>query len=126
MTDIRIKELDDTASGPSGEGALVRLVLKLSQSAPEPWSTYFNQAWQQHIYMMKRRARVYGDSLEIVCMPEELEKDHVPELKKVIAETNEAYKKYAAQRERARQVEEEQAKRQTQQLSELKKRLKFD
>uniref|UniRef100_E6VP05 Uncharacterized protein n=1 Tax=Rhodopseudomonas palustris (strain DX-1) TaxID=652103 RepID=E6VP05_RHOPX len=126
FTGIKIKELDDAASGPSGEGALHRLVLKLSHRAPGLWADYFNRAWNQHIYMMKRRAAVFGDTLEIICMPDELEKDHVPELNKVMAETNEAYKRYIADRERTRQAEEERAKRQKQELSELKSRLKFD
>lgn len=126
FTDIKIKELDDGASGPSGEGALYRLVLKLSHSAPSAWADYFNGAWKQHFYMMKRRASVFGDTLEIICMPDELEKDHVPELKKVIAETNDAYKRWIADREQMRQVQEEQAKRQKQELSDLKGRLKFD
>jgi hypothetical protein len=126
FTDIKIKALDDAASGPFGEGALMRLVLRLSQSAPGPWSEYFNERWAGHIYGAKRRAAVFGDKLEIVCMPDELESDHLPELNNVIAETNEAYKKYIADRYRERQLEEQRMKRQAQELSDLKGRLKFD
>lgn len=123
---IRINELDDAASGPSGEGALMRLVLRLSQSAPGPWSQYFNQAWQQHIYMTKRRASVAGDRLEIVCMRDELESDHLTELNKVIAETNAAYSAHATEEKRLRKQVEEEAKQQKDQLASLKGRLKFD
>jgi hypothetical protein len=63
FTGIKIVALDDEASCPSGQGALLRLVLKLSQSAPSAWSQYFNDAWQQHLYIMKRRASVSGDRL---------------------------------------------------------------
>jgi hypothetical protein len=76
--------------------------------------------------MMKRRASVSGDRLEIICMPDELQADHLSELNKVIAETNEAFKKYDADRKRAKQAEDEHAKRQKQELSDLKRRLKFD
>ena len=96
FTDIRIKDLDDAASGPSGQGALVRVVLRLSPSAPTAWANYFNDRWQQQFYMSKRHANVFGDKLEIICMPHELESDHLPELKKVIAETNDAYRRYVA------------------------------
>jgi hypothetical protein len=48
--DITIAEFDDKASEPSGRGALQRLVLRLSQSAPGEWADYFNQAWSQHLY----------------------------------------------------------------------------
>jgi hypothetical protein len=64
--------------------------------------------------------------LEIICMPEELESDRLPELKKVLAETNEAYRRYAQEETRTRQAELENARRQEAALSGLKDRLKFD
>ncbi|AZO54752.1 MULTISPECIES: hypothetical protein [unclassified Mesorhizobium] len=126
FTDIKIKALDDSASGPSGEGALMRLVLRLSQSAPAPWSQYFNKAWQQHIYMMKRRASVSGDRLEIICMPNELQADHIPELNKIITQTNAAYGAYAAEQTRLRQKTADESQRQKDDLAKLKGQLKFD
>ena len=126
FTDIKIVEMDDAASGPSGEGALVRVVLKLSQNAPGAWSQYFNEAWRQHIYMMKRKASASGDHLEIVCMPDELEKDHIPELNKIISDTNKAYQNYADAQSREKEIEMENARRQKEELASLKGRLKFD
>ena len=56
--DIRITGVDESASGGGDENsALVDVVLTLSESTPSEWATYFNQRWEQHIYMMKRRAR---------------------------------------------------------------------
>lgn len=104
----------------------MRLVLRLSQSTPSPWAQYFNQAWQQHIYMMKRQAFVSGDRLEIICMPDELQTDHLPELNKVIADTNAAYAAHAAEQSRVRQRAADEAKQQKDQLAELKGSLKFD
>lgn len=124
--DIKIKEFDNKASSPSGEGALMRLVLRLSRSVPPQWSEYFNAAWRQHVYMMKRKAWVDGGRLEIICMPDELEGDHLPELQKIIAETNDAYRSYVASSNRRQAQAEEQAKQQREQLSKLKDRLKFD
>lgn len=126
FTDLRIISLDDKASGPSGQGALFRLVLKLSESAPPEWEDYFNRAWEQHLYMMKRRASVSGDQLEIVCMPDELEKDHIPELNKVINETNRAYRGYLQERQQHEATQTQEAQRQREMLSNLKGRLKFD
>lgn len=125
-TDIKIVALDDAASGPSGEGALVRLVLKLSQRAPTLWSQYFNHAWNQHIYMMKRRASVSGDRLEITCMPQELESHHLTQLNKIISETNNAYRKYTEEQTREKEIETERARRQKEELANLKSTLKFD
>lgn len=126
FTDIKIVGLDDAASGPSGQGALVRLCLKLSQSAPTAWSQYFNDAWDQHFYMTKRRATAFGDRLEIVCMPVELQNEHLPELNKVISETNDAYRKHADAQISEREIEAERARQQKEELANLKGRLKFD
>jgi hypothetical protein len=125
FNDIKIVGLDDEASVPSGDRALVRVVFRLSQPAPFEWSQYFNEAWRQHLYMMKRTATVSGDRLEIICILEELEQDHLPELNKVIAETNEAYRKYAQDQSRRREMENEAARHHREALSNLKGRLKF-
>lgn len=61
------------------------------------------------MYMMKRRASVSGDGLEIICMPDELEKNHLPELNKIIAETNAAYQSYVFAQTRQEQIEAEDA-----------------
>jgi hypothetical protein len=124
--DIRIVGFDDKASKPSGQGALMRLVLRLSASAPFEWSQYFNTAWQQHLYGMKRRAQVSGNTLEIVAMPAELETDHLPELKKVIEETNAAYRAHATEQRRLRQHAEAEASARKEELAALKGKLKFD
>ena len=124
--DIKIKSLDDAASGPSGQGALLRIVLKLSPTPPSPWGIYFNEAWNHNIYSMKRRASVIGDKIEIVCMPGELETDHLPELKKVIAESNQAYREQLAEKVRLRAMEEGRNKARQDELAKLKGRLNFD
>lgn len=124
--DIKIAGIDEKASGPSGEGALIRLVLRLTDNAPGEWSQLFNNTWGSHLYGMKRRASTYGDHLEIICVLDELESDHLPELKKVIADTNATYRRYLVQQAMEQKAEEEKAKRQEQQLSDLKSRLKFD
>ncbi len=124
--DIKIASLDYNASGPSGQGSLMRLVLRLSQSAPSRWSQHFNQSWQQHLYMQKRHAAVSGDKLEIVCMMDELERDHLPEVKKIIAATNEAYGAYAKEQDHLQRQAEEDSMRQKEELASLKKRLKLD
>lgn len=125
FTDIKIKELDENASGPSGEGSLQCLVLRLSQSSPYDWANYFNEAWRHHFYMGKRRATVSGNALEIICMPDELE-NLVPELNKVISQTNNAYKEYVEEDERQRQDMAEKAQIDKQKIVDLKARLKFD
>ena len=124
---IKIVGLNDGASKRVEPGsAIVRVVLELSASAPSNWADYFNNSWKQHIYMMKRRAEVRGKRLEIECVPEELQPDHLPELKKVIDATNEAYGKYHAQVALAQQAEVVAQVADAAKLAELKNKLKFD
>lgn len=124
--DIRITGVDTAASGGGdGGSALVDVVLTLSKSTPADWASYFNARWEQHIYMMKRRAVVSGSRLTIHCVPDELEKDHLPELKKIANETNQRYKEHLAQRELDAQRERERAEARKAELDKLKN-IKFD
>lgn len=59
-------------------------------------------------------------------MPDELEATHIPELNKVILETNEAYEKHFIELNRIKAADEENEKLRKQELSKLKGRLKFD
>lgn len=124
---IKIISLNDSASKRIESGsAIVRIVLELSESAPSEWANFFNVSWKQHIYMMKRRAEVHGRQLIIECVPEELQKDHMPELKKVINDTNEAYGRYQTQIAKTQQAEADAKASDAAKLAELKKKIKFD
>ncbi|MGM8850120.1 hypothetical protein ACS8E6_06365 [Salinicola halophyticus] len=124
--DIKITGIDTTASGGGdGRSALVDVVLTLSKSPPADWTLYFNSRWEQHIYMMKRRARVSGGRLTIHCVPDELEKDHLPELRKIANETNQRYKTHLAQKERDDWREQERADAQKAEIDKLNN-IKFD
>lgn len=72
--------------------------------------------------MMKRNAAVSGKELEIYCVPDELQQYHFPELKKVIAETNLAYRAHLEQTKRSADAE----LRERTELANLKSKLKFD
>lgn len=125
--DIKISGLDDQSSQRvDPRSAIFRMVLELSSSAPSEWSQYFNDRWKQNFYMMKRRAHVSGGRLEIECVPEELESDHLPQLKKVIAETNQAYRQYHTARQQQREAEDAQKNAHVAKMSDLKKKLSFD
>lgn len=97
--DIEIVGVDEKASTRS-EGAgsgLFNIELKLSRSAPSEWAQDFDQRWQQHVYTAKRRACASGARISILCLPDELESAHVPELKKVMAETNNVYRTFLSE-----------------------------
>ena len=124
--DIRIISMDDAASRRTDPNlALVNIVLNLSSSAPHEWASYFNQLWQQHIYMMKRKAQVSGKRLEIYCVPDELQENHIPELNKVINETNVAYKTYLSNQAQQKAVKDAQEAAEREHLKRIKDNLKF-
>lgn len=127
FTEIKITGLDEGASGPREPGSpMFRMHLTLSASAPTAWSQYFNDRWHGHFYMMKRRAEAYGSFIIIECVPDELQNDHLSELKKIVAETNSAYGAYCEkqQHERGRVAAQEAADKAR--VADLKGRLKFD
>jgi hypothetical protein len=127
FTDIKIVGMDDQVSASrEPHSAIVTITLQLSASAPSEWADYFNQAWKQHIYMMKRRAQVLGRSVQIECVPDELEVTHLPELKKVIGDTNQAYSKIADAQARQREAEAAREAATAATLKEIKGRIKFD
>jgi len=125
--DIKIVSLDESRSKSTDPtSALMNIVLNLSASAPHEWASYFNDRWQSHIYMAKRRARILGAHLEICCVPDELQREHVPELKKIIDETNQAYRQFLAKEQQAEETYAAKAAAERAKLEDLKKTLKFD
>ena len=118
---IKIVSFDETATHKSDRIS----VLVLSASAPYEWSNYFNQRWTQHFYMMKRNASVSGMRLEVYCVPDELQ-NLIPELNKVITETNQAYQQHLAQiqQQAAQQAAADVVEREK--LAQIKSSLKFD
>jgi hypothetical protein len=126
LDDIRITGVDESASGSGDQAsALVDVVLTLSAFAPSEWATYFNQRWEQHIYMMKRRARVDRSRLTIHCVPNELEKDHLPELRKIMEETNDWHRRHVANQASEEHARAEREKAQKDEIKRLKG-IKFD
>jgi len=61
--------------------------------------------------MTKRRAHAKTTHIVIRCMPGELNNSHIPELKKVITETDAAYLKSHQNAERQKQIMEDKEKR---------------
>jgi len=126
IVDIAITGLDDAASSkPDHSLGLYNIVLTLSRAVPYEWADYFNNRWKQHIYMKKRDAYVASDKITIYCLPEELQGDHIPELKKIIKETNKSYKQFLSSQKLETQRRKQLKKEEKDALSSLKTKLKF-
>lgn len=121
---VEITGMDKESSSPSGEGALVDIHLNIT-SPPSGWIGLFDQLWSRHIYMMKRRAHATTRHIIVRCMPEELNAQHIPELKRVMAETDEAYRRAVAASNRTKQQQEDEKNRFRQQLDDVADNLKL-
>lgn len=89
--DIRITELDDTASGPAESGPLMNMVLKLSAEAQADWRSSFDETWAKPALAMRRKAVIDGDRLTSTCMTYELQ-GQIDQLNGIISEVNETYR----------------------------------
>jgi len=126
--DIRIVDIDEklTRQSDPDRKAIFDVYLTLSAAPPAEWAQYFDARWQMKIYSMKRRAQVSGRYIVIRCVPDELPKYHMAELKAVVAEANAAYRNFFdAQRAAATAKADEEAKNK-QAIQDLKSRMKFD
>jgi hypothetical protein len=124
MTEIKLTEIRSVTSLP-GQG-LSRIVLGLSGTPPGGWGDMFRANWKGHLYSMKRTAAVHGASIQIDAPPSELEHDHLPELKAVVAETNAQWQAHLV-RVKAEENEQNRVKdKDAATLAELKNKLKFD
>jgi hypothetical protein len=126
-TPIRITGLDTskTAQSPTASG-LRLMYLTLSDTPPNEWVELFEaeRAFPRH--SMWRSARVIGTHIEIDCVPEELEKHHLADLKQDVASANKKFDEWAKREgERLlREVEEDHAERKR--INDIANRLKFD
>ncbi len=121
--DIKIIGLNEKSSKRIDNTEFFEINLILSSSAPIEWIEHFDKTWKSHIYLMKREAFVAGNVLTITCVPDELEKYHLPELNKIIDETNKWYKEYLYQKKLKQMKEEQKEKEDRELLCRLKENL---
>ncbi len=94
--DIEIATMDVDATQSRCINGAGEVVLMLSARPSSIWIQYFNKGWKYCFYSMKGHACIRGNRLMIRAVPKDMNKDHLPNLKEVIAKTNQAYRKYIA------------------------------
>jgi hypothetical protein len=126
FTDLAIVGLDDEASFKSDLAKnLFDVHLALSATPPREWAAHFDRRWITVLYRLKRRAWVSGNRIVIHCVPEEIEEDHLPQLKRAVAETNHEYRKYAEARASQQRQQQDHEQHTKEKLKALKGRLDF-
>lgn len=125
--DLRITGLDEVRSyKPDPSKLLYNMYLELSSTPTDTWRQIFEAERRFPRHSMWRRAWIERDSVIIYCVPEELVRYHLQDLKVDVSATNERYRKYLtdlAQRDLKRFQQEH---KESSDISDLKVRLKFD
>jgi hypothetical protein len=119
--------MDEKQTKPTEPGSpIFRVAITLSSKAPAEWAQDFNERWKMHFYTMKRNAKIQGDTLLIECVPEEIQKHHIPELQAVISATNLAYSESQLKQRHQEASRKAQEIENIEKIANLKKSLKFD
>jgi hypothetical protein len=126
MSDREFRIVGIDKDGIQRNGELFDIPLMLSSTPSLDWARIFDSEWLTTIYSMKRYVSVSGPSIVVHAALDELEKCHIPELRKAVQRTNERYGAYLDEleaervRQRAKEVADEV------QIDEVVDRIKFD
>lgn len=125
--DIRIVDLDEHRThNPDPSKLLYNMYLKLSGTPPSEWRQIFDAERRFPRHNMWRRAWVEEDYIVVYCVPDELQKYHLRDLKQDTGNANNKYRAYlteVAQHE-AREAQKREAARAS--IRDVKRRLDFD
>ena len=99
------------------------MYFKLSASPSEEWKQIFIAERRFPRHTMWREAWVENNFIVIHCVPEELEKYHVSDLKEDIVNANTKYRQYLFEQAQKEIREREQEKDELDKLQNLRKRL---
>ena len=124
---ITITGLDDGKSyNPDESLKLYNMYLILSSIPPAEWENIFDNIWQRTFYSIKRKAWIEDQHIGIYCVPEEIEKHHLDQLKKTLVECNNEYLRYLNEEKRLKKEKELKVQREKEHIKSVKDRLKFD
>jgi hypothetical protein len=124
--DIKVVDFLPELTRPSPKAAGLRhLYLKLSAQPPREWAAFFEEERRFPRHTMWRHAWVQGDCVVVDCVPDELEKYHLNDVKEDVASTNAKYRSYLEQRQRENDAENKRHAEEEQHLNDLKGKLKF-
>jgi hypothetical protein len=102
------------------------MYLTLSAAPPEEWAQIFEERRRFPRHTSWRNAWIEGASIVIDCVPEEIERVHLSDLKEDVAACNKGYLEWRARAAAAAANRDEEERRERTRLEELQSRLKFD
>jgi hypothetical protein len=125
--DIRIIGLEDDMMVVSpNDPSLFYVYLRLSQSPPPLWQTYFKNARKVSRHPHWRHAWIDRKFIVVECLTDELEKYHLNDFKQDVAHANKCYREYVRQQSHTDLQKEKLHLQEREKLREIKGRLNFD
>jgi hypothetical protein len=127
FTEIKIVGLEEEMTVASFDHPQMQLIfLKLSQTPPPLWRSYFKEARNVSRHAHWRKAWIDRRFIVVECLPEEIEAYHLRDLKQDVARCNERCHAYFAGQARAERQKKHADHNVREQLREMKDRLRFD
>ncbi|WP_293367485.1 toll/interleukin-1 receptor domain-containing protein [Nevskia sp.] len=113
FTDIEITGVDkDRTYNPDPQKALFNVYFTLSAYPPQDWGDIFEAERRFPRHTMWRKAWVEGNSIAVYCVPDEVKKYHLGDIKTDVASSNAKYREYLHRRETRRAHEAQKQLRQ--------------
>jgi hypothetical protein len=127
FTEIKIVGLEDEMTVASFDHPELQLIfLKLSQTPPPLWQSYFKELRNVSRHPRWRKAWVDRRFIVVECLPDEIEAYHLRDLKQDVARCNERCHAYFAAQTQAERQKKHADHNVRAQLREMKDRLRFD
>lgn len=125
--EIKIVDLDVEKTRPSNKASGLRhMYLKLSALPNIEWVQIFERERNFPRHNMWRHAWIEGQYIVVDCVPEEIERYHLKDLKEDVSNTNAKYISYLQRVKAENERHHREAVVEKENLSQLKGKLKFD
>jgi len=127
FVDIKIVSLEDemTVESPA-RPPLLHVFLRLSQTPPPLWLTYFKESRKVSRHPHWRHAWIDRKFIIVECPAEEIEKYHLNDLRHDVAQANKRYREYLSKQPHTHLEKEQFHDQERQKLRDMKHRLSFD
>jgi hypothetical protein len=97
----------DRTYNPDPQKSLFNVYLQLSGYPPQEWTAIFDAERRFPRHTMWRRAWIEGNCIAVNCVPEEIKKYHLADLKQDVATSNQKYRQHLQQVEAKRAREQQ-------------------
>jgi hypothetical protein len=126
LTEIKIIDLDVSLTRQSDKAEGLRhMFLKLSETPPSGWVEIFNGERSFPRHSMWRKAWIEDQCIVVDCVPEELERYHLIDLKEDVANANAKYRDYVSRVKRQEEQQSQAEEAEKRRLDELRDKLDF-